>query len=680
MLPYAVTIFAGAFLLFQVQPLIAKYILPWFGGGPAVWSACMLFFQALLLGGYAYAHLSMRRFRPHVQAAVHLALLAGALTQLRITPADTWKPVSVDTPSVDIVVLLLASIGLPFMVLSSTTPLMQAWCSQEHPGRSPYRLYALSNVASLLALLSYPFVVEPMLARPTQATVWALGFGFFVVGSGYCAVRVWRRGAPDETRAVAPPAPDVALTRGTYALWLLLPAYASVLLLAVTNQITLDVAPIPFMWVLPLSLYLLTFVIAFDNEQWYSRGVFTGALVPTILAVLWVLFGGDDIPIVSQVVALSAALFVCCMVCHGELSRLRPDPRHLTGYYLMIALGGALGGAFVALIAPRVFSDYLELHLGLAAVCALTLTILFTDRRSPLFRGRPVLAWGVLVAACLVLVVALSRHASQRAESAITRARNFYGVLSVLRFAENTPDEYLVLRHGVSPHGLQFTSPDRRRLATGYYAANSGVGLTLSGFPRPGQRQIGLVGLGAGTIATLTRAGDHLRIYEINPAVQQAAETTFTYLADSPAQTEVVLGDARLSLEREAPRNFDILILDAFTSDAIPVHLLTREAFEIYLRHLEPDGVIAVLISSRYFDFEPVLRALAVSFGMDAVRTFTGQGPEGDWGSEWMLLTKDRAFLSSPLIARADAGPWAEYDPMPLWTDNYTSLWPILIR
>ena len=276
--------------------------------------------------------------------------------------------------------------------------------------------------------------------------------------------------------------------------------------------------------------------------------------------------------------------------------------------------------------------------------------------------------------------MALSRHASEHAESAVARVRNFYGVLSVLRLEENTADEYLMLRNGVSPHGLQFTSPARHRLATAYYAADSGVGLTLREFPRRDGRRIGLVGLGVRTIATLTSAGDHLRIYEINPAVHEAAQTWFTYLADSPAQTEVVLGDARLLLEREPPQHFDILILDAFTSDAIPVHLLTREAFEIYQRHLAPDGVIAVLISSLYFDFDPVLRTHAEGAGMEAVRILTGQGPGGDFGSEWMLLTRNREFLASPSIALADEGPWAEYEDMPEWTDDYSSLWPLLIR
>ncbi|HKJ03534.1 MAG TPA: hypothetical protein VJ997_13795, partial [Longimicrobiales bacterium] len=385
------TIFLGAFLLFQVQPLIAKYILPWFGGGPAVWTVSMLFFQVFLLAGYAYAHASVRRLRPRAQAWTHLALLVLALTQLPITPSDAWKPTDVSFPTARILLLLTVTIGLPYFVLSSTAPLLQAWFARARPGRSPYRLYALSNLGSLIALVSYPFVVEPALARSTQATIWSVAFGLFVVLCGASAM--WALKATGDAGAPAPPSAETDDAprpgAGVRVRWLALSACASVLFLAVTNQITMDVAVIPFLWVLPLALYLLTFILAFDGRPWYVRSLFGVLLVPTVLATVWFMFRGVRASIPHQLVVYSAMVFVGCMICHGELSRLKPHPRYLTGFYLTVALGGALGGVFVAVLAPLLFNEYLELHLALLGVVALALTAIFLDEESRLGGGRP---------------------------------------------------------------------------------------------------------------------------------------------------------------------------------------------------------------------------------------------------------------------------------------------------
>jgi len=373
-LPYAVTIFTGSFLLFQVQPLITKYILPWFGGGPMVWTTCMLFFQVFLLGGYGYAHLSIRRFGPRLQASLHGALLLAALLQLPITPAGDWKPLSPAEPTWDILLLLGATVGFPYFVLSSTTPLMQAWFSREHPGTSPYRLYALSNAGSLLALLSYPFVFEPVFSRSAQSNFWAFGYAVFAAASIICIWSVWRYGPTVSAMPGAADSPEAALpqpTNGTQTLWLALPACASVLLLAVTNQITMDLVVVPFLWVLPLCLYLLTFILCFEGNRWYSRSVFVTALFPALIITVVTLFMGEEASVILQIMVFSGVLFVCCMICHGELSRLKPHPRYLTSYYLMIALGGALGGVFVTLVAPIIFFDYLELHVGLLGAGAL---------------------------------------------------------------------------------------------------------------------------------------------------------------------------------------------------------------------------------------------------------------------------------------------------------------------
>ena len=681
--PYALTIFVGAFLLFQVQPLIAKYILPWFGGGPAVWTTAMLFFQVVLLGGYAYAHLSIRRFSPRVQAGVHLALLAAALTQLPITPAEAWKPTAADLPTWRILLLLTATIGLPYFVLSSTAPLLQAWFSQAHagPGRSPYRLYALSNFGSLLALVSYPFVVEPLLSRTTQVLVWSVGFGLFVVACGACAVWTWRSQMSGRDqgkggdRVPAPAGPPPAV--GVRLLWLAMAACAVVLLLAVTNQISQDVTVIPFLWVLPLSLYLLTFIIAFGHKRWYVRPLFAVALVPAMIAGWWIIAARDYTSIHVQIAVYSAVLFVGCMICHGELSRLKPDPRYLTGYFLTVALGGALGGAFVAVVAPLLFHDFLELHLAFLGVSGLALVAFFVDKTWILYRGRPLWAWTPIMAACLLLVLALSREAKRSSQFAVLQSRNFYGVLSLLLDNRGTPDEKIWLRNGDIHHGLQYTAPDRRRWPTTYYGPSSGAGLALRHFPRSGGLRIGLVGLGVGTLATYGKEGDSIRAYEINPDVKDFAEGYFTYLKDSPADVEIVLGDARLSMEQEAPQRFDLLLLDAFSGDAVPVHLLTKEAFEIYRRHLEPDGVIGIHVSNRFIDLIPVVRGAADYLGLESVLIASDDGPLMVRAAKWMLVTANRDFLELKPISQAISSMPESGDRTILWTDDFTSLFQV---
>lgn len=697
MLPYAVTIFIAAFLLFQLQPLIAKYILPWFGGGPAVWTVCMLFFQAALLAGYAYAHVSVRVFKPRTQVGIHLALLAAALWQLPVVPPDSWKPGGVELPTWHILYLLTASLALPYLVLSSTTPLLQAWFSRAHTRRSPYRLYALSNLGSLLALVSYPSVVEPLLSRSRQSTIWSVGFVAFALACAACAVWTLRGGSArsgtthDAPTTPAPtPTPPPALDR---LLWLALAASAAVLFLAITNQITMDVAVVPFLWVLPLGIYLLTFVIAFDHDRWYVRRWFALALIPATAAAVWMMFRAHNASILEQLLTYSAVLFIGCMICHGELNRLKPQPRYLTGFYLRVALGGALGGAFVALVAPLIFDNYLELHLSLLAVVALTLVGFFRDRKSTLHRGQPLWAWSALVASFVGLALILATHSRSGRELAVERSRNFYGVLSIYRELPNTPEERLSLWHGRVGHGAQFTAAARRDLPTAYYAPNSGAALAFRYWPGPGDRRIGMVGLGVGTLAAYGRPGDYIRIYEINPQLAEMVGRHFTFLSDSPARIEVVMGDARLSMEGEAPQRFDLLFLDAFSGDAIPLHLLTKEAFEIYLGHLKPDGVIALLISTWHIDFAPAVRRLADHFGLIAVRIDTpGLALDEDWGSNWMLLTRNRAFLRNlaggipvdadglaidPDRAASDASATA-LGAGRLWTDDYTSLFPLL--
>jgi hypothetical protein len=673
---YTLTVFAGAFLLFQVQPVIGKYILPWFGGGPAVWTTCMLFFQMFLLGGYAYAHLSTRYLRPRSQAVLHIALLVAALSQLPITPAAAWKPAAVDYPTWRILALLITCLGLPYLLLSSTGPLMQRWHVLGNPGTSPYRLYGHSNIGSLLAVLTYPFLVEPTLPRNAQGSLWSAGFGLYALLAGLCAMQLWRLRLPSGVLVdgATPDNPTDRPTLATRILWLGLPACASLLLLAVTNQLCEDVAAIPFLWLLPLYVYLLSFILCFESDSLYYRPVFAGALVLAMVGACWLLFSATTAVLPLQIAGHSAVLFVCCTVCHGELARLKPHPRYLTSYYLMIAAGGALGGAMVALGAPLAFDSYAELHLGLLGCCLLALVACSRDSTSALYGWRPRWAWACLSIAILGLGGLLRYHVTWRVADPVAISRNFYGVLSVERSLEATEWEGVELFHGNTRHGHQFLAPEKRRVPTSYYGVSAGVGLVLRFGSTERPRRIGVVGLGVGTIAAYGRRGDYLRFYEINPDVVRIARTHFTYLADSPAQIDVILGDARLSLEREPAQRFDILILDAFSSDAIPIHLLTKEAFELYLGHLRENGLIVAHASNRHLDLEDPIRRVATDLGLGA-RVIVDDGRHvGHAGSTWVVVTRNQQLLDADPLRTA-----SQHIPTPplggsLWTDDYASL------
>ena len=695
MIAVVLTIFTGAFLLFEVQPLLAKFILPWFGGSPGVWTTCMLFFQLLLLSGYGYAHL-VGRLSPRAQAVVHGALLVVATLLLPITPATSWKPAAGSAPELRILLLLASCVGIHALVLASTGPLVQSWFHRVRPGRSPYPLYAVSNLGSLLALVSYPSVIEPNLSRVDQARFWSIAFGVFVAFSMASAVLVWRAGtttARDVLDPVDPPSTPVVRPIATRLLWFLFPACGCVLLLATTNQICVNVSVVPFLWILPLGLYLLSFIFVFAGTRWYPR-VLCGVLLPVgIAGVLAVLQYSPSI--VVQIAAYCAVLFVCCMVCHGELVRLKPEPAHLTSFYLMIAAGGAAGGAFVALLAPHIFRGYFEPHVGLVACGLLALAAYALDERSVLRGGRPRWAWALLGLLLACLSGGLAYEARRYIGDVISISRNFYGVLSVSEEGSSARTHRYVLYHGTVIHGSQFDDPAKRRWPTTYYGWGSGVGLSVRHLQKKGPVRIGVVGLGAGTIAAWGRKGDSIRFYEIDPEVKRLAETRFTYLADSQAEVRVVLGDGRISLEREEDQRFDVLVLDAFSGDAIPVHLLTKDAFETYLRHLKPDGLVAVNIANDYLDFQPVLFLIANHFGLDpllinnddvedpddeAVQIAQPERSRGLNSSSWVLLTRNPAFLQSDEVRHAASTPEAEHQGVRLWTDDDTNLFRILQR
>jgi hypothetical protein len=760
MLTYAITIFTGAFLLFQVEPLLARYILPWFGGTSAVWITCMLFFQLVLVAGYAYSHLVATRLRPRGQVIVHLAIVAACVIlmgtlalvwQSPITPGPNWKPVSPDFPVARIFRLLSVSIGLPFFILSTTGPLLQAWFARSHPGVSPYRLYALSNLGSLLALVTYPFAVEPALTLRAQAIVWSLLFLGFAIGVVRCSRYLSLVSTSDA--GILGTSHDLIIarpSRSTRMLWIALATVPSVMLLATTNQICQQVAAIPFLWVLPLGLYLLSFIICFDNQRWYRRGVFHPALAVTVFIALVVLCSSDA-AIIVQIVTYSTLLFAIFMVCHGELVRLKPHERYLTSFYLMVAIGGAIGGVFVVVVAPRIFAGYWEFHLAIWVSLLMLVVVLMRDRSSWIHQRRPavaiVLFSGALVLPALIgaasdvgtihralshmlpgfAAIALMSSVAFRRDSQLAgrwpgcilqactviallvvggvlvvdiegnrsndliATRNFYGTLAVYSIDGQSPEgHYYMLRHGQIIHGEQYSAADKRYQPTTYYGPESAIGLLMQNHPRrfarnPGDRtlRVGAIGLGIGTIAAYGLPGDYIRFYEINPAVTEIATDPhgyFTYVRDSRATVAIVAGDARLSMEREladnTPQRFDVLVLDAFAGDAIPVHLLTAGAFQTYLGELQPDGVIAIHVTNRYIDLQPVIKGIAEHFGLKSARVHQSAGPLVK-PSDWIVLARNNSILSQPAFA-TKLRPLDSQRKVRLWTDDYSNLFQIL--
>ena len=672
-LTYACTVFLGAFLLFLVQPLLGKFILPWFGGSPAVWTTAMLVFQVLLFGGYLYAHL-MSRLPMLWQGMLHTLLLLAAIALLPIAPGADWKPTTAEWPTLRIIGLLTACVGLPYFLLSATGPLIQSWHGKTHAGRSPYRLYALSNVGSLLALLAYPLAFERMFSKTAQSNVWSVSFALFAVACSGCAMLVWRSaaesaanraGSVDEASVAKPGSHQIGL-------WFGLAATASVLLLATTNQVCLDVAVVPFLWVVPLALYLLTFILCFDGERWYHRRVFGPPAVILLggACLLALIVSGLTLPM--QLLIYFGALFACCMVCHGELVKLKPHSKYVTLFYLTISAGGAAGGMFVAILAPLLFAGYFELYLGALAFGLLFLTVVGSEAQW--IRTR--MAMVVTTATLLLGGLGLS-YAGQHQPGTLTVVRNFYGVLSVnetKNLATNEPQVRLV--HGRIVHGVQFSTSEKQLWPTSYYGRGSGVGRLLMTHHPESPRHVGVVGLGIGTLAAYGRPGDRLRFYEINPAVAELAQRHFTFLKKCQADTEIVLGDARLVMERESPQLFDVLVLDAFSGDGIPVHLLTREAGEVYLRHLKPDGVLAFHITNAYFDLRPVLAGLAQELEMSHVTVSRDATPKAETSiSTWMLLSRNPATLKAAL------GKLTSFDtkqPLIFWTDDRNNLIEVL--
>ncbi len=679
---YAVTIFLSAFLLFQVQPLIAKMILPWFGGSAAVWSASMLFFQLLLLGGYAYAHWSIRFLKARGQMALHMALLAASCALLPILPSPSWRPTEAGDPTFRILMLLAATIGLPYFLLSATSPLLQAWYVRRSGSTVPYRLFALSNFGSMLALVSFPFLVEPRLASRPQAYTWSASYVAFAL---LCAVTAWvSRGESSRKEskpAVEPLETEVAPASppgfGQLLLWVALAACASVLLVSVTNHMSQNVAPIPLLWVLPLALYLSTFILAFESDRLYQRWLFLPLLAPALGGMAYMIYASEgNLTIKWAIPGFAAGLFVCCMMCHGELARRRPAARYLTLFYLMVSLGGALGGIFVALIAPRVFHSFLELPLILC-ICGVLALIASWNVRLPKIGAWP---WRVaLMIGVGVLTGYLVRQESALAKGLRLQVRNFYGMLEVRDDIPTKDYAERTLLHGTINHGSQLLDPVLKYVTTSYYGKRSGVGRAIGAVEQKGPARVGVIGLGAGVLSNYGRKGDYYRIYEINPLVEGIAQTQFSFFPHSPADKKILMGDARLTLESQEPQNFDVIAVDAFSSDAIPVHLLTREAVKLYFRHLKPAGILALHISNRYLDLEPVCLGSALALGKLAM-VVDDDGEEAPYfsSSTWVLLTSNADWFNAASFRDANKHPAAMRTNFRPWTDDYSNLFQIL--
>ena len=677
---YAAAIFLSSSLLFLVEPMAGKRLLPLLGGSASVWMTCLVFFQTVLLAGYLCAHGIATRLRPRLQAAIYGVLLAASLAQvaLNLNPhlrASTTRPVF------SVLWLLTLLIGIPFLVLSATNPLLQWWYARggdriAGAPAPPYRLFALSNLGSLLALMAYPALVEPYFSLRAQTLAWSAGFLVFVLVCGLISLKAGKAAASEslsgEQQAVATEGLEQPPAASKRILWLLTAAGGALLLSAVTSHLSQNIAAIPLLWILPLTIYLLTFVIAFNGGRFYVRWLFVPFLAIALAGIGYLIANPyKEVAIKYTVPLFCAALFIGCMFCHGELYRRRPSPRYATQYYLLIAAGGALGSMLVGIMAPLVFRGSYEMAWCL--VCTAVLAAVLMWKEHWVWR----LFWPAGAIALVAVVVV--KQAGVYNEDAIVQARSFYGPLRVTQETDDESGMMRTLVHGTIQHGTQYFSSNERRTApTTYYTHHTGIGLALD-LCCPGRtRRVADIGLGTGTLAAYGASGDVFRFYEINPQVETIAHNVFTYLRDSKARTEIVHGDARLSLEAEPPQAYDVIAVDAFSGDAIPVHLLTAEAIQLYLRHLRPGGIIAVHISNLYLDLAPVVKQEADHAGLKAVIVSTSDDvDDGAFAADWVLVTANEQFLALPDVVAAGA----EITPRPdlrLWTDDYSSLLPIL--
>ena len=662
-------IFLASFLLFLVEPIAAKQLLPILGGSAAVWITCLVFFQTALLLAYLYAHWLSRR----AAWSLHFVLLG-----LASVAAIEWSVRSIAAiggaanPITTIFAALAVGVGLPFLMLGATSPLLQVWWSRLQTTGIPYRLFALSNLASLLALGLYPSLIEPYFTLQQQRIGWCGGFAVFVVAAGILAwktrsatVGVVQAEVEDQGQLPASPLSHRLL-------WVLLPMGAAMQLSAVTSYLTANVAAIPLLWILPLGVYLITLILAFQFPHLVPRGIMTRFLIVMLAGLGYMLSQVDvSLPMRVSIGFFLVEVFLSCYFCHSEADALRPvRTSESTLFYLLFAAGGALGSFLIGIASPLVFRFNHDLSVTFCITALLALAVTWSSGWSQR------LLWSV--ASVLMALLVFWIHVANERETTVA-VRNFYGSLRVKQNLGFPGATLRTLTNGTIQHGTQiFGSEELRRTPTTYYARDSGVGLAMQFCCQGRPRNIGVIGLGAGTMAAYGSPGDRIRFYEINPAVEPIARNVFTYIRDSGAPVTVVEGDARTSLAQEEPQRFDVLVIDAFSGDAIPLHLLTAQAVALYRKHLAPGGILAFHISNQHVDLEPPIGLLAKAAGMKSMRVSSFSNDAiGEFSATWMLLTDNEAFFSQPEVSERVHQP-EERAGLRLWTDDYSSLLPVL--
>lgn len=689
-------VFLAAFLLFQVQPLVAKLILPLFGGGAAIWTACLFFFQAFLLLGYMYSHFVTKLNSMSKQAAVHAILLVASLYFLPVTLVEVDILSGVDSAMKEILLLLFMSVGIPFFMLASTGPIIQRWLTYLDIDKTPYKLYSLSNFGSLLALLSYPFLVEPSLTTEDQTYFWSIAYiGFVAVFLLFCLFMLRQKNLSLTSDRNAKS--NSFRVKKELILWLLLSAVGVILLVSTTNAMTQNIPPVPFLWILPLCIYLLTYIISFHSPKWYVRWYWFILFAIASFAAILLFFIGTQFDIITQVIFYSFILLSACMICHGELARLKPEVERLTLFYLCISIGGFLGSAFVVFVAQNIFSQFYEYPLAVFMVFVLFIfsIMLGYNRVNHITEqgnnGKIInmdfLAFskiGSLVSSSAVMMILLPiiffYLNGLFNNNNIVSVRNFYGVLSVKDVVVNGETERRLI-DGTTSHGTQSLEPGQKQIPRSYYRDKTGISIAFRHLNENASIDAGFIGLGAGVLAAYGRKGDNFIFYELNPNVERIAYSHFTYLEDSRAKIDVILGDGRRSLAYElatsGSRKFQLLVIDAFTGDIIPMHLLTKEAFDLYWQHLVDDGILAIHISNRHLNLEPLVYGLAKSFDKAVIIMETVAEYNGQHSAEWVLLSNSANSLNSrfDLIANKKSNTVIK---TVFWTDNYSNLLSVL--
>ena len=682
-----IAIFLSSFLLFQVQPILAKMALPLFGGGGAIWTACMLFFQLFLLLGYLYSHCLSKLTNLNHQVLIHSVLIGASLLLLPITPFASNLSLGWQAPQFEIMFFLLLGIGFPYFILSSTAPLIQKWYSVIPQNNTPYRLYSLSNLGSLLALLSYPLLIEPAMTTQLQTKIWSVGYGVFALLMLFTAYRLFgkhvEQAKPEDISAATSAATKTGF--GTLLLWLLFSATSVILMVSTTNAMTQNIPPTPFLWILPLCIYLLTYIICFNNDKWYVRRYWLLCFGCCSLAAILMFYTGSQFNIVAQVVVYAMILFFACMLCHGELARLKPDPNKLTLFYLIIAVGGLMGSIFTSIVAERIFTQYYEFPVGIALVYLLFIVTLRKEKADNVLVEAPLKQNYYLTLAGIAGLVVFGLYFLQLNDlyykNDVHNSRNFYGTLSV-KDLSNSGEPTRVLFDGATSHGTQSLSPASKNTPTSYYRFNTGVALALQHGGADKPKKVAIIGLGTGTLASYGQSADDYVFYELNPNVARAANDYFSYLADSKANVTVRLGDARVTLQNElqqlGSQQYQVMVVDAFSSDSIPVHLLTLEAFQLYWQHLTEQGMLVLHITNTHLDLLPLVATLAESSGKKMFHFYSASDDDAKHTAEWVVVTNNDDFINNKDILYKATYFTLKKEQSILWTEEYSNLMSVI--